>query len=48
MVVLVLLLIVLIMFVEMVFLGKDNNVITAIKLAVLIAKFYLVGIVVAI
>jgi hypothetical protein len=33
------------MFVEMVLLEKDNNVIMAIKLAVLIAKFYLVGIV---
>jgi hypothetical protein len=36
------------MFVEMLFWEKDNNAIMAIKLGVLIAKFYLVGIVVAI
>jgi len=36
------------MFVEIVFWEKVNYVIMAIKLGVLIAKFYLVGIVVAI
>jgi hypothetical protein len=36
------------MFVEMVFLEKDNNVIIATKLAVLIAEYHLVGIVLVI